>query len=378
MIKRDCSCQRTLLEEPSMFVFRNTRCGALLAVFASVLFLVGCDAFSGLVSQGDSGNQTETVDSGEATTQSTGPVRQSQPNGMGMPPSGEGEMAEMMAGDGGMSIPGGPPDEMDTAGDFAAQFGTAIPDDGAPGPGAGTDEYFSSGAGVADPAQGTGAPGDFEDGTTGYLDTVNGGAGALFNPDDYDVYGNYIGSGAVKKAGTPAAGGARPRGPAAGKDDAPSGRESVLRNKNPRARPVPKPSARPNGSSGGTTVPPPKTEPPAVLSGQPLFRLSNPVSHFDGTGFSLGFSVDYQLLRAPENGTTYYWVISFEEQDKSGRGSQMRKIQEAFRPTDSSTLKVVIPLKGKPKEPYRCVIRAKKDGKLSQVSPTATFPTTFK
>ena len=114
-------------------------------------------------------------------------------------------MAEMMAGEGEMATPGGPPDEMDTAGDFAAQFGTAVPDDGPIGPGGGTDEYFSSGAGLADPALGSDAPGEFEDGTTGYLDTVNGGAGALFNPDDYDVHGNYIGKGAVKAAGNAAA-----------------------------------------------------------------------------------------------------------------------------------------------------------------------------
>jgi hypothetical protein len=368
----------TLLEEPLMSVFRNTPCGALLAMLTIALVMTGCDTFSGIVPQDDAGNQAETADSGEAApTQSAARIRQSQSNSMGMPPSGEGGMAEMMAGQGEMAIPDGSPDEMDTAGEFAAQFGTAIPDDGAPGPGEGTDEYFSSGAGIADPALGSGAPGDFEEGTTGYLDTVNAGAGALFNPDDYDVYGNYVGSGAGKGTAKPAAGGTRPRGPAAGKADAPSGRESVLRNKNPRARPAPQPSARPKGSSGGAASPPKAVSPP-VLSQQPLFRLSNPVAQFDGTGFSIGFSVDYQLLRAPENGATYYWVISFEEQDKSGRGSQIRKIQQAFRPTDSSTLTAVIPLKGKPKEPYRCVIGAKKDGKLSQVSRTTTFPPTFK
>ena len=349
-----------------------------MAAFAIALFFTGCDAFSGIVPQGDASDKTETADKAESTpSHSAAPNRQSQPNSMGMPPSGEGQMADMMAGEGEMAIPGGPGDEMDTAGEFASQFGTAIPDDGPQGPGGGTDEYFSSAAAMTDPALGPDAPGSLEEGTTGYLETVNGGAGALFNPDDYDVHGNYIGKGAVKTSGNTTAGGANPRGPAAGKSATPAGRESVLRNKNPRARPAPQPSTPPAGSSGGATSPP-KNNPPATFSGQPLFRLSNPVAQFDGTGFSIGFSVDYQLLRAPEVGATYYWAITFQELDKSGRGSQIRKVQQAFRPTDSSTLKVVIPLKGQPKEPYRCVIAAKKDGKTSQVSRMTTFPPTFK
>ncbi len=349
-----------------------------MAVLAIALVFTGCDAFSGIVPQGDAIDKTETVDNGESTpSHSAAPNSQSQPNSMGMPPSGEGQMAEMMAGEGEMAIPGGLPDEMDTAGEFASQFGTAIPDDGPSEVGGGTDEYFSSATGMTDPALGPDAPGSLEEGTTGYLDTVNGGAGALFNPDDYDVYGNYIGKGAAKTSGNTTAGGASPRGPAAGKSETPAGRESVLRNKNPRTRPIPQPSTRPNGSSGGV-VPPPKNDSPAVFSAQPLFRLSNPVAQFDGTGFSIGFSVDYQLLRAPEDGVTYYWAITFQELDKSGRGSQVRNVQQAFRPTDSSTLNVVIPLKGQPKEPYRCVIGAKKDGKNSQVSRITTFPPTFK
>ena len=360
-----------------MFVFRNTYGGLLMAAFAIALFLTGCDAFSGIVPQGDASDKTETADKAEPTqSDSAAPNRQSQPNSMGMPPSGEGQMADMMAGEGEMAIPGGAPDEMDTAGEFASQFGTAIPDDGPQGPGGGTDEYFPAAA-MTDPAFGSGAPGDFANGMTDYFETVNGGAGALCNPDDYDVHGNYIGKGAVKTAGSTTARGAKARGPATGKAAAPAGRESVLRNKNSRARSAPQPSPAPTGTSGGATSPP-KNNPPAAFSEQPLFRLSNPVAQFDGTGFSIGFSVDYQLLRAPEVGATYYWAITFQELDKSGRGSQVRTVQQAFRPNDSSTLKVVIPLKGQPKEPYRCVIGTKKDGKFSQVSRMTTFPPTFK
>ena len=52
--------------------------------------------------------------------------------------------------------------------------------------------------------------------------------------------------------------------------------------------------------------------------------------------------------------------------------------QQAFKPIDSNTLRVIVPLKGKPKEPYRCVIAAKKGKEMRQVSKSITFPPTFK
>ena len=72
--------------------------------------------------------------------------------------------------------------------------------------------------------------------------------------------------------------------------------------------------------------------------------------------------------------------MSFEELDKSGTGSTVRKVQQAVRPSDSGSgsLKVVVPLKGQPKEPYRCVIAAKKGNQVKQVSKSTTFPPSFK
>jgi hypothetical protein len=284
---------------------------------------------------------------------------------------GEG-MAGMMSGEGEMSDMSGAPNGMDMTADYTAQFGEDIPDSGAPDGSMGTDQYFSEGgAGMADPASGENAPGEFADTSGDYLKELEAGGGpALFDPSDYDVFGNYIGKGAGAK---PAAPGQEPAGPQAGGKAAPD-RESVLRNKNTKPRPVanpfaadPPPAAEVKQAGGKQPV-------VAALGPQYIFHLKNQVSNFDGTGFSIGFSVDYSLQLAPEEGATFMWMVSFEELNKEGRGSAVRKVQQAFKPSDSGTLKMVVKLEGKPKEPYRCAIGMRKNGKTTQVSRIVIFP----
>jgi hypothetical protein len=290
---------------------------------------------------------------------------------------GEG-MAGMMSGEGEMSDMSGAPNGMDMTADYTAEFGEDIPDSGPPNGSMGTDQYFSGGgAGMADPASGENAPGEFADTSGDYLKEFEAGGGpALFDPNDYDVFGNYIGKGAGAK---PAAPGPKPFGPEAGEKTAPD-RESVLRNKNSKPRPVanpfaadpppaaaPQPAAEAKPATGGQSA-------PANLGPQYIFHLKNQVSNFDGTGFSIGFSVDYSLQLAPEEGATFVWMVTFEELNKEGRGSSMRKVQQAFKPSDSGTLKMVVKLKGKPKEPYRCGIGMRKNGKTTQVSRIVIFP----
>jgi hypothetical protein len=278
---------------------------------------------------------------------------------------GEG-MAGMMSGEGEMADMSGAPDGMEMTADFTSEFGDGIPDSGAPDSSMGTNQYFSGGgAGLADPANGENAPGEFADASGDYLKEFQAGEGEpLFDPSDYDVFGNYIGK---------VAAGQKPVAPPAGGKPAPA-RESVLRNKNGKPRPVANPFA---------ADPPPAAEVKPAAGGQPaaaslgpqyIFHLKNQVSNFDGTGFSIGFSVDYSLQLAPEEGATFVWMISFEELNKEGRGSSMRKVQQAFKPSDSGTLRMVVKLDGKPKEPYRCAIGMRKNGKITQVSRIVVFP----
>ena len=72
-----------------MFTIRNTHCGLLMAAFAITSLFTGCDAFSGIVPQGDAGDKTEIADHGETSpSQSPGPNRPLDSHRMGMPPSG--------------------------------------------------------------------------------------------------------------------------------------------------------------------------------------------------------------------------------------------------------------------------------------------------
>jgi len=359
--------------------FNLCRSFALFAFLAVVAMVTGCDSFSGMVPTSDTTN-TESAEAPQAASSTNGPPtgnanggmemagQMPGPGGMEMPGSDGVEMAEMMMGEGQLAVPDGGPDGFDTASDPAGQLGSTIPDDGAPDAVAGTDEYFNRPGGIGlDPAVGDGTPGDLGAANQEYLNSFGvGGEGPAAVPGGPD-----------QSPGQP---GQRPRGNASGKP-APAANPSAigtkLRNKNgapaQASRPAPpRTGSAPKAASGGNSPAPSFTQ-------QPLFRLSNPVCLFDGTGFSISFSVDYQLLRAPEPGVSYLWVVSFEELDKSGQGSSIRKVQQSFKPTDSSsTLRVIVPLKGQPKEPYRCVIAAKKGNQLKQVSKSTTFPPTFK
>ena len=280
---------------------------------------------------------------------------------------GEG-MAGMMSGEGEMSDMSGAPNSMDMTADYTAQFGEDIPDSGAPDGPMETDQYISGGgAGVTDPASGENAPGEFADTSGGYLKEFKPGSlkpGGEMLPASMSPMNTGKGAGAA---------GQKPAGPQAGGKAAPD-RESVLRNKNAKPRPVanpfaadPPPAAEVKQAGGKQPV-------VAALGPQYIFHLKNQVSNFDGTGFSIGFSVDYSLQLAPEEGATFMWIVSFEELNKEGRGSAVRKVQKAFKPSDSGTLKMVVKLEGKPKEPYRCAIGMQKNGKVTQVSRIVIFP----
>ena len=359
--------------------FNAGRPFAFVALIAVLAMVAGCDSFSGIVPTSDATN-TGPAEAQQAAPRTNGPSAGGTNQGMEMSgqmpgaggmemPGADGvEMAEMMMGEGELAVPDGSPDDSGRMADFARQLGSTIPGDEAPDAAAGTEAYVNQPGGIGlDPAVGDGAPGDLATASAEYLKSAGGGpAGPAQVP-----------GGPGQSPGIP--GGQRPRGNAAGKPAPPTNPSAIgtkLRNKNgspaPGSRPTPpRTSGAPKTASGGKSPAPSFTQ-------QPLFRLSNPVCLFDGTGFSISFSVDYQLLRAPEPGVTYLWVVSFEELDKSGQGSSIKKIQQAFKPTESSTLRVIVPLKGKPKEPYRCVIAAKKGNQIKQVSKSTTFPPTFK
>ncbi len=350
---------------------------ALFALLVLTLVAPGCDSFTGMVPTEDA-DHPDMVDatkrapsvgesvsgSGDTGMHAAGPMPG--PGQMDMPDSDGVEMANMMMNAGELAIPDDAPDDFDSTTDFAAQLGTAIPGDDAPDAVTGTDAYFNQPGGIGlDPAVGDGAPGD--------LGTAN---------DEYlQSFGGNQAGGPGGAADAPGLSGPRPQGKARNKPPSgppPSAIGTKLRSRGPGNPAAQKPSSTrpgtaPKPSTSGNTAPP-------GFPQQPLFHLTNPVSLYDGTGFSIGFSVDYQLLRAPEPGVSYLWVVSFEELDKSGRGSSVRKVQQTIRPSDSGsgTLKVVVPLKGQPKEPYRCVIAAKKGNQQKQVSKSTTFPPSFK
>ena len=359
---------------------------ALFAFLAVVVMVAGCDSFSGMVPTRDATN-TESAEAPQAAPSTNGPPtgdanggmemagQMPGPGEMEMPGTDGVEMAEMMMGEGELAVPDDGPEGFDTASDMAGQLGSTIPGDDAPDAATGTEGYFNQPGGIGlDPAVGDGAPGDLSTANGEYLNSFGGSGpdGPMAGPGGPAAVPGGPGQ-------TPGRPGQKPRGNAGGKP-APAANPSAigtkLRNKNgapaPGSRPgPPRVGSAPKAASGGNS-------PAPSFNQQPLFRLSNPVCLFDGTGFSISFSVDYQLLREPEAGVSYFWVVSFEELDKSGQGSSIRKIQQPFKPTESSTLRVIVPLKGQPKEPYRCVIAAKKGNQLKQVSKSTTFPPTFK
>jgi hypothetical protein len=346
-----------------------------LALLLVATLTTGCDSLSGIVPTNEATTTAKSDSEGQrnASPPSPGAASQSgRPGGdsgeMAMPSGDGAEMAEMMMGEGELAVPDGSPDEFDTASDFAARLGTDVPDDGAPDAAAGTDDYFSQPGGIGlDPAVGDGKPGELGGATDEYLESFGPGLEAPGGaPGEFGESPGLPGQrgprkGSAKPAAPPKAGGI----------------ETKLRPKG-GAGPAPVPS-RPSGGAPQKPKPAGGGSPAPAFASQPLFKLTNPVSQFDGTGDSIGFSVDYQLLRGPDADATYFWVISFEELDKSGRGSDVRKVQQAFRPAnDTRTLKVILPLKGQPKEPYRCWIAAKKGNQVKQVSRTTTFPPSFK
>jgi hypothetical protein len=346
-----------------------------LALLLVAALTAGCDSLSGIVPTNDATTTAKSGSEGQDTASqpSQGAASQSGRPGGGRDemaiPNGDGaEMAEMMMGEGELAVPGGAPDEFDTASDFAGQLATAVPDDGAPDAARGKEDYLSQPGGTGlYPAGGEGKPEDFSQPTDEYLEAFAPGLeGPGGPPDEFGESPRLPGQRGPRK------GSAKPTAP-----PKPGGLETKLRPKG-GARPAPVPSRppiaapqKPKAGGGGSPAP--------AFASQPLFKLSNPVSTSDGIGDTIGFSVDYQLLRGPDADATYFWVISFEELDKSGRGSDVRKVQQAFRPAnDTRTLKVILPLKGQPKEPYRCWIAAKKGNQVKQVSRTTTFPPAFK
>ena len=95
---------------------------------------------------------------------------------------------------------------------------------------------------------------------------------------------------------------------------------------------------------------------------------------YDGTGFAIGFGADYQILRAPEEDTQYVWVVSFTELSKTGTGSRPRLVNTPIKLQDSGSLRVVVPLQGQPKGPFKCMVAAKKGGRIQQVTKWVSFP----
>ena len=88
--------------------------------------------------------------------------------------------------------------------------------------------------------------------------------------------------------------------------------------------------------------------------------------NYDGTGFAIGFGADYQILRAPEEDTQYVWVVSFTELSKTGTGSRPRLVNTPIKLQDSGSLRVVVPLQGQPKGPFKCMVAAKKGGRIQR------------
>ena len=328
--------------------------GFVSLVMASFLAAtVGCETAS------DSIPTKTSSSSNQGTSTSTGAAGGGQQHGppgeagmQGMDPSNMAGMAGMM-GDGSI-IDGGAPGNADMTSEYVAQSTLLEPGDV---PAANASEMLEAGGfgTTTQPGFNGGAPEGSEGGegaVGGYLESGGAGFNPYTNPENFDVYGSYIGP----VAKTPKAS-ARPQKPVERR------REDVLRNRNQITRQVAGAAPKLSGSRGGSG-----TGQQAVMS------IRNPVMNYDGTGFAIGFGADYQILRAPEEDTQYVWVVSFTELSKTGTGSRPRLVNTPIKLQDSGSLRVVVPLQGQPKGPFKCMVAAKKGGRIQQVTKWVSFP----